>query len=189
LNISDELLVMRAKEGDRDAFAILFLRYKGETCAWLMQVVRNKEVVEDLWQDTCVKAWVRIQGLREPSRFKYWLFTIARNLAFDWLRQSRREKTGLLEGEASLLDPIDDRSSPEVVIERLYIRCVLAEMEPVLRDVLLLNATGYSPTEIAQQLGYKESTIVNYFSKARGQFRQLYCMMDHTDENSKEKRV
>lgn len=187
MNISDGQLVTHAKGGNQDAFVILFLRYKGEIYTCLMQVVRNEEIVEDLWQSLYIKAWVHIQSLREPSRFKYWLLTIARNLAFDWLRQSRREKTGLFEGETSTFDPIDDRSSLEVAIERLYVRCVLAEMEPVLRDVLLLNATGHSHTEIAQQLGYKESTVGTYLYKARERFRQLYCMMDHTDENEKEK--
>jgi RNA polymerase sigma-70 factor (ECF subfamily) len=188
LNIPDELLVMQAREGNQDAFVILFQRYKGNVYTCLRRVIRNEEIIEDLWQSLYIKAWSHIQSLREPSQFKYWLLRIARNLAFDWLRQRRREKTGILEGEASPLDPIDDGSGPEVVVERLYVRYVLAEMEPVLRDVLLLKTIGYSPSEIAQQLGYKEGTVVNYLCKARERFRQLYCLMDHTDENSKENR-
>lgn len=178
---------MQAKEGDQGAFATLFLRYKGEVYRCLMQVVQNEEIVEDLWQDLYIKAWLCIQSLREPSRVKAWLLKIARNLAFDWLRQSCREKTGLLGGEASSLDPIDERSNPEVVLEGMHVRCVLAVMEPVLRGVLFSKAIGYSSAEIAEMLGYKESTVVTYLCQARKRFRQLYCMMDgHTDENSKE---
>jgi DNA-binding NarL/FixJ family response regulator len=62
----------------------------------------------------------------------------------------------------------------------MYVQCVLAEMEPLLRDVLLLNANGLSQAEIAHQLGYKESTVATYLSKAHKRFRQLYCEMDHT---------
>src|SRR5947207_6384998 len=93
----DDELVMRAKDGDQDAFGTLFLRYRGEVYKSLMQVVRNDEVVKDLLQDTYVKAWSHIRSLINPSRFKAWLLVIARNLGFDWLRRHRREKTGSLE--------------------------------------------------------------------------------------------
>jgi RNA polymerase sigma-70 factor (ECF subfamily) len=183
----DDVLVMRAKDGDQDAFSTLFLRYKGEVYICLIQVVRNDEVVKDLLQDTYVKAWGHIRTLIKPSRFKTWLLVIARNLGFDWLRRTLREKTGSLEGQMSTSDAVNEKTGPEGVVETDYVLYVLAEMEPVLRDVLLLSAAGYSRAEIARQLGYKESTIRTYQSKARKQLRELYRMMDYTDGTRKEK--
>jgi RNA polymerase sigma-70 factor (ECF subfamily) len=178
----DYTLVMRAKDGDQHAFSTVFIRYKDDVYGCIMGILQNGEVVEDLWHDAYVKAWDAIQNLAEPARFKYWLLAIARNLAYDWLRQNRRGKNDSLEKEGSTFDPIDEKSGLGVVIERMYFQCVLAKMEPVLRDVLLLNVKGLSQAEIAHQLGYKESTVSTYLSKARKRFRQLYCEMDHTDK-------
>ena len=181
-NRSDEALVTHAKYGNQDAFGVLFLRYKGEIYAYLIKVVHDDEIARDLWQDTYVKAWRYVQDLKEPSRFKGWLLTIARRLALDWLREKSYEKTDPLEeSPEGTYDPVDRRTDPEVTIERDYVRFILAEMDPIHRDVLLLNADGYSRTEIAQRLGYKESTVTTYLSSARKQFRQLYQAMSNTD--------
>ncbi len=181
----DDVLVMCAKTGDQDAFAILFLRYKGEIYACLMQIVRSDETAKDLWQDTYVKAWSHIQKLNEPSRFKAWLLTIARHLAVDRLRKDRYERTSSLEENGGPCDPTNCDADLTVVVETDFVRSILAKMEPVLREVLILSATGYSRAEIAHQLGYKESTITTYLSKARERFRQLYRIMgNNTDDGS-----
>src|SRR5579859_6400504 len=182
--MNNEDLVRRAQTGDQHTFGILFLLYKDEIYACLMQVVCNDEVAKDLWHDTYLKAWGHIQSLNEPARFRAWLHTVARNLAFDWLRKARRERLGTPEENEKTYDLIDDSANPEVVIERDYVRSVLAEMESALREVLLLSIHGYSRAEIAQRLGYKESTVITYLPKARKQFRQLYHTMGHTDNAS-----
>ena len=180
---SDDVLVMCAKAGDQNAFGILFLRHKGEIYVWLMQVVHSDEIAKDLWQDTYLKTWSGIQSLNKPSRFRAWLRTTTRNLAFDRLRREQRERTDPLDESTSNLIAYD--ADPTVVIETDCVRSVLAEMEPVLREVLILNTTGYSRAEIAHQLGYKESTITTYLSKARERFRQLYRIMSNdTDDSS-----
>jgi RNA polymerase sigma-70 factor (ECF subfamily) len=181
----DEVLVMRTKAGDQDAFVTLFLRYKEETYIWLIRLVHNHEIAMDLCQDTYVKAWTRIQSLYEPSRFKAWLLALARNLAFDWLRQNGRERTSPLEENGSPFDLIDYSADPTIVIETDVIRSTLANMEPHLREVLLLHTFGYSRAEIAHRLGYQESTIASYLSHARKQFRQLYRRQDHTNDSSR----
>jgi RNA polymerase sigma-70 factor (ECF subfamily) len=187
-NAQDDVLVMRAKDGDQDAFGTLFLRYKEKVYLCLTRLLYNDEIVKDLFHDTYLKAWRHIESLNEPLRFKSWLITIARNLAIDWLRQNPRGWMIPLEEIEGVSNPIDKNSNPQIVIEIDYVRCVLAEMEPALRSVLVLTATGHSPTEIAQQLGYKEGTVITYQAKARKQFRQLYSsLVDCTDETRKEK--
>jgi RNA polymerase sigma factor (sigma-70 family) len=180
----DEVLAMYAKGGDRDAFTTLFLRYKGEIYLCLMQVAHSDKVAEDLWQDTYVKALSRIQSLREPSRFKPWVLMIAKRLALDWLRQNKREKTISLEAEdGNTSNLIDVNADPQLMVEEDSVQSILAEMNPVYRNVLLLRADGYSRSEIAQQLRLTESTVTTYLSRAREQFRQRYRMTSHIDGN------
>jgi len=182
----DEELVIRSKAGDQNAFGIVFLRSKVEVYACIVNVVQNDEVAKDLWQDTYVKAWRHIQDLKDPSRFKFWLLTIAKHLAFDWRRKEDRERFSPLEESRSTSDPIDYEADPQVMIESARdadrVVSVLAQMEPVHRAILLLNANGFSRAEIAQKLGYKEGTVTTYLSLARKQFRQLYRIMDKTDD-------
>lgn len=179
----DDALVMCAKNGDQDAFGILFLRYKVEVYTCLLNVVESDETAKELYHDTYVKAWRHIESLNEPARFKSWLVTIGRNLAIDWLRQNPRGRTVPLEKQGGASDPIDENADPQVVVERgEYFRRVLAKMEPVLRDVLLLyTIRGYSRAEIAHMLGYAKGTVTTYLSRARKQFWHLYHMMDQTE--------
>lgn len=187
MNMPDEVLVMRAKVGDRDAFTKLFIRYKGEIRTCLLQVVHNDEIAKDLWQDTFLKAWRCIQGLKQPSSFKPWVLMIAKRLAIDWYRQDMQRKTVSLEEEGNTSELIDEDADPQrmidLVTEQDLVQFILAKMEPVLRNVLLLSTDGYSRTEIAQQLGYAEGTVTTYLSRARKQFRQSYHMMKHNESN------
>ncbi|TMC21826.1 MAG: sigma-70 family RNA polymerase sigma factor [Chloroflexi bacterium] len=182
----DEVLIMCAKDGDQNAFCILFLRYKGEIYVCLLKVVRSDEIAKELWQETYIKAWKHIHRLKEPTRFRAWLLTIARNLALDWLRKDRRGGHDTLEENESTSEPIAYQADSEFVVEVDCVRYTLAKMEPVLRNILILNAIGYTRAEVARQLGYTESTVTTYLAKARARFRQLYRLTDHTDETRKE---
>lgn len=180
----DDVLVKLAQAGNQEALAALFLRYKGEVYTCILNVVHNDEIAKDLWQDTYLKVWRHIQSLKVPSSFKPWLLTIARHLAFDRLRRNLRENVLPLAEYESTSDLIDWPTALDVIIDTEQVRCILAKMEPVYRDVLLLYAQGYSRSEIAQQQGLKEGTITTYLSLARTRFLKLYNKMQ-TDENHK----
>jgi RNA polymerase sigma-70 factor, ECF subfamily len=178
---SDTELVMRAKAGDQEAYATLFLRYKVGVYNCLMKIVsNNSEVAQDLFQDTYLKAWENIQGLREPAKFGGWLLTLARNLAFDHRRKNPPERASPLEKSKGTSD---DPSN--TVIDAVSIVDVLKNIEPATyREILILDAQGYSLAQIASELGYKESTVRIYMSKARRKARQLYHhLIDDTGDN------
>ena len=130
---TDAGLVTRAKAGDQEAFTRLFLNYKLEIYGCLMKVVRSDEMAQDLFQDTYLKAWNNIQRLRDPSKFKHWLLTIARNLAFDQLRRHPPERIRRLEEHRGTLD------STNGVIQRERALYILAMIKPVYREILLLD--------------------------------------------------
>jgi RNA polymerase sigma factor (sigma-70 family) len=179
---SDEALVMYAKGGDRDAFTILFLRYKREIYTCIMSVLRNDKVAEDLWQDTYVKALSRIQDLKEPSSFKPWVLRIAIRLALDWYRQNQQKRTVSLE-DKNASDLIDEDADPQLMVEKDLVWSILAEMDPVYQNILLLRVDGYSRAEIAHLLKLSVSTVTTYQSRARKQLLQRYHAMSHIDDN------
>ncbi|GHT44231.1 RNA polymerase subunit sigma-24 [Bacteroidia bacterium] len=93
--MADEDLVVFYAEGKNAAFDELLNRYKGCIYSYIYFIVHNKELAEDIFQETFVKAIVTIKQGRysENGKFKAWITRIAHNLIIDYYRQERSENT------------------------------------------------------------------------------------------------
>lgn len=91
--MADEELVVLYAKGDNAAFDILLNRYKGSIHSYIFFIVRNKELTEDIFQETFVKVITTIKQGRyiETGKFKAWITRIAHNLIIDHFRQERSE--------------------------------------------------------------------------------------------------
>jgi DNA-directed RNA polymerase specialized sigma24 family protein len=83
-------LVERARTGDSDAFEDLYTLYFAELCGYLFGLVRNPEDARDVDQQTFLQAWWKLPSLRDVTRFKNWLYCIARNAAYDYGRKEKK---------------------------------------------------------------------------------------------------
>jgi RNA polymerase sigma factor (sigma-70 family) len=81
--------------GDHQAFEILLLRYKSKVYTYIYLIVRSRELTEDIFQDTFIKAIATIQQGRyvESGRFLAWINRIAHNLIIDHFRRVKNENT------------------------------------------------------------------------------------------------
>lgn len=86
----DARLVQLGALGDRDAFGRLVARYQSPVCALAYSSCGNVSQSEDLAQETFIVAWRKLSDLREPEKFKFWLFGIARNLISNTARKQTR---------------------------------------------------------------------------------------------------
>lgn len=86
----DAQLVQLGVQGDRDAFGRLVARYQSPVCALAYSACGNISQSEDLAQETFITAWHKLRDLREPEKFKFWLFGIARNLINNAARKQTR---------------------------------------------------------------------------------------------------
>ncbi len=93
--MTDEQLVLLYAEGENAAFDVLLNRYEGRVYSYIYFIVRNRELAEDILQDTFVKAITTIRQGRyvENGKFKSWITRIAHNLVIDFFRQERCENT------------------------------------------------------------------------------------------------
>ena len=93
--LTDDQLVKLYQEGDNKAFEILLLRYKSKVYTYIFLIVRNRELAEDIFQDTFIKAIATIQQDRyvESGRFLGWINRIAHNLIIDYYRREKNENT------------------------------------------------------------------------------------------------
>lgn len=168
-------LVKRAHAGDQLAFEVLYERYNTRICRYLSRMTGNDGVGCELAQETFLKAWEALPGLREPSRFAGWLYRIATNCAYTYQHHHRHlqmvpwdvyseehEEQGIL--------------GPEEHIEEMeLLKLALARVSPTYRPCLILYVIEELPQrQIADLLKMKESSVSKYVSRGKEELRQVY---------------
>ncbi len=91
IKLTDEQLVSMYAKGANEAFDVLLSRYKSKLFSYIYYAVKDKDIADDLFQDTFVKAIVTIRQNRytENGKFQAWLMRIAHNLIIDYFRQEK----------------------------------------------------------------------------------------------------
>ncbi|MDO4702966.1 RNA polymerase sigma factor [Tannerella sp.] len=94
-SMADEKLVVMYATGNNAAFDVLLNRYKSNIHAYIYYIVRDRDLTEDIFQETFVKVIMTIKQGRytENGKFKAWITRIAHNLIIDHFRQERNENT------------------------------------------------------------------------------------------------
>lgn len=184
--------VERACTKDRLAFSSLYEHYKDPLGKRLAYLIGDKDIAYELYQELFISFWKRLP-MPPPLNFEAWLYRIARNLAFDYLRRVKRlEFSPLPEQEISesgaspLSDPLGTMGHEERVCEMMCVQQALAEMSPQYRIcVLLQDLWGYSQHEIAESLGISESTVSANVSRGHKQLRVAYRNMMNAESASR----
>jgi RNA polymerase sigma-70 factor (ECF subfamily) len=83
-------LVVRAREGDRDAFTELVARSIGRLTAAARMILRDEYAAQDAVQEAFIEAWRSLPGLREPDRFDAWIRRLLVRACFKGSRRSKR---------------------------------------------------------------------------------------------------
>src|SRR4029434_3828943 len=102
-------LVSRACRGDQEAFRLIFERYSRPVMSFLYDQVSDRDLAEELMQETFVRAYRSLKTLRSETKLSTWLFGIAKNVARESLRYKHREtdKVGI---DADRVTAISDRN-------------------------------------------------------------------------------
>ena len=113
---SDEELMRRTQNKDRQAFEILYERYHASVLSYLYRMLGNLEDVESIAQEVFLRAFRFAPTYRFPQKFSTWLFTITRNLAINY---SRRRKRSPVRNVTELnLEGVDISGDPWQVAQR-----------------------------------------------------------------------
>ena len=91
VGLTDEELVIKYAEGINEAFDVLLNRYKSKLFSYIYFAVRDRDLADDIFQDTFVKAIMTIRQGRytENGKFPAWITRIAHNLIIDYFRQEK----------------------------------------------------------------------------------------------------
>lgn len=83
-------LVIRARQGDRDAFAAILAPSLGRLTAVARMILRDEYAAQDAVQDACIEAWRSLPGLRDPEKFEAWIRRLLVRACFQGARRTRR---------------------------------------------------------------------------------------------------
>ena len=157
--MTDEDLVVSYAEGNNSAFDVLLNRYKGSVHSYIYFIVRNKELTEDLFQETFVKVITTIKQGRytDNGKFKAWIMRIAHNLIIDNFRQERNEN--LISNDEVEVDLFNNMKLCDHTIEEKLVKQQV--LEDVRRLVGFLPETQRKVLEMRfyQDMSFKEIAV------------------------------
>ena len=166
----DPTLVRRCREGDRDAFERLVIRYQKPVFNVALRMLRNRQDALDVAQTTFLKAFEHLGDYDPTFRFYSWLYRIAINESLNALAQ--RKPRGELDGNTADESPGPDRAT-EGDQALAAIEDALMKISPELRTVTVLrHITQLSYADIAEALGLPEKTVKSRLHSARERLRE-----------------
>lgn len=180
--LTDEELVSAYAAGDNEAFDALLLRHKTRLLNYIYQMTRDRDISDDIFQETFVKAITTIKQGRynDLGKFSAWLYRIARNLVVDTFRAEKNE--GSLSTDDADYDVLNRRELAEDTIEDVMVdlqieedlRRLIDELPDVQREVLNLRYyRELSFKEIAELTGVSINTALGRMRYAILNLRRL----------------
>lgn len=140
--------------------------FTGDLYRYAVWLCRDRQLADDLVQETFLRAWRSFESLREPERARSWLITTL-----------RREHARLYERrrlEYDDIDPDQIQASPHDQADILTLRAALAGLAPMYREPLVLQVLhGYSCDEIGAMLDLPRATVITRVYRARQKLRAV----------------
>jgi len=164
--LSDENLITMSQAGDNEAFAQLVRKYSPDAYRTAFMVLRDRDEVEDVVQESFLTCYRKIKSFRMESSFKTWMYRIVVSRCYDKLRKLNREN--------AILNKITLNSNNENGVingleSRLDLREVILGLKPEHRLVLTLYyGMDFSVQKVADILGVPAGTVKSRLNSARG---------------------
>jgi RNA polymerase sigma-70 factor (ECF subfamily) len=182
---SDDELLARFIDGDRDALEDLFRRYRQVAYRVAFRLLGQEADALDAVQDGFVKALTHLEGFRRQSSFKTWLLRVVSNAALDLGRRRRRRDAQSLNNshETDIRFPRGGRSvdwlDPSFGLEQADLRkridAALSTLPSAQRQTFVLHVDGeLSYREVADVLGISIGTVMSRLFYARQKLRVYF---------------
>ncbi len=171
---SDEALMARIAAGDRDAMRALYVRHHMRVHRFVLRLVRNQTVAEDVISETFLDVWRQAGSFEGRSAVSTWLLAIARFKALSILRRKKEDELDE-DGVTALVDPVDN---PEVAAQKRdtgqILRQCLTALSRDHREIIdLVYYHEKSVEEVAKIVGIPEATVKTRMFYARKRLSKL----------------
>lgn len=168
-NLTDEQLVRAYVDGNNEAFDTLLRRHQSKLFSYILRIVKNRDIADDIFQETFVKIIMTLKQGRyaESGKFGAWLTRIAHNLIIDHFRQEKSENSISTDDEdVNLLNRRDlcDENIEDLLINdqiRTDVRRIIEALPEAQREVLMMRYySDMSFKEIADATGVSINTAL-----------------------------
>jgi RNA polymerase sigma factor (sigma-70 family) len=167
-------LVERARRGDRYAFAELIRASGARLDATARLILRDPDLAQDAVQETLIRAWRSLPGLRDPATFDHWLHSLVAHACIDLIRKRRRR---VIEVELAPIHDTPTMDGASVIADRDQLDRVLARLEPEARAVVVLHFYLDMPLpRVAATLGIPIGTAKSRLHRSLGAMRSALAI-------------
>ena len=180
--VDDSELARLAELGREPAFRELLIRYERPIFSLIYRMVRDRELAEDLAQETFVRAFNSIAKYNSSKKFSSWIFRIAHNHTIDYLRKGKLDTISIhgtssgKEGGSEFSITTTDESPYEFAERRELggqIEVAIGQLREEYRmAILLFHVEGYSYAEIAETMDIPLGTAKTYLHRARKEMKE-----------------
>jgi RNA polymerase sigma-70 factor (ECF subfamily) len=178
-DIEDALLLLRARNGDADAFADFVIRWQDRLRGHAERLTGQRAAADDVLQETWIAVLKGLWRLSDLGAYRAWIYRILSRKAADWVRRNQRQRR------------LDRHAAREAVVtsggeqrsDRIEsLDDAVKRLSPPLRDVVLLHyVEGFSVEEVAGVLRIPRGTVKSRLHNARKQLRALIEEQNHAE--------
>ena len=176
--VTDEQIMISVKQGSIDQAAILFERYHVGVYNYFLQANRDQSLSEDLTQNVFERMIKYRNSFKTDSRFKGWIFTIARNVKMDHYRSQKIKMDEITDQVDTALE--DGEEGKMVALENATrLKKAIDMLEASYKEVLLLTRfEGLKYKEVAEILDCTENTVKSKVRRAIIKLKTIYLQIN-----------
>jgi RNA polymerase sigma-70 factor (ECF subfamily) len=186
-SMTDEQLVKAYAQGSNEAFDILLKRHQDRIYNYILRIIKNEDIANDIFQETFVKAILTIKQGRytENGKFPAWISRIAHNLIIDYYRQEKSEN--IQSADLDDVDVLNRKELCEATIEdaiisdqiREDVKYLIEELPHLQKEVLNMRYyQNLSFKEIAEVTGVSINTALGRMRYAILNLRRIAAEKD-----------
>jgi len=186
----DPGVLRKAQRGDERAFSILVRAYERPVYNYVLRLVGNRDLAEDLTQEVFLRVYQGLPGFSLRSRFTTWLFQVTKNRVLDELRAMERRPRAVVNiDDVPPLEVVDQPFERTETIDAVW-RAIEGLSVDLKMALLLRDVVGLSYTEIADSLEVTLATVKWRIYKAREDVaerltREGITVADGADDNTR----
>jgi RNA polymerase sigma factor (sigma-70 family) len=177
--LSDNYLMAKVRDGDPDKLGLLYERYKRPLLGFFVGMVRDRELSEDLVQNTFMRILKYRHLFRGDGDFRTWMFHIARNVKNDHFRKNKMVQEKVEKWEERLEDTDNRLSDWQAADDQKMLAVALEKLPADKREILLLSKYQEKKyKEIGEILGCSEGAVKVKVFRALQELKVIYQQVE-----------
>jgi RNA polymerase sigma-70 factor (ECF subfamily) len=172
---NEEDLVSALQQQDQQAFSYLYDNYSGALFGLIYKMVNDKELAEDILQETFVKIWNNFSNYNSgKGRLFTWMINLTRNLTIDTLRSKGYKKQNKIHSDESSVNNYSDNANAAEKFDAMGVRKQLTLLKNDQKKIIdLAYFGGFTQEEISKQLGIPLGTVKTRMRAAILELRKI----------------